>query len=114
MTALLIILSLVTFVAGQLILKVATTKFDEHHSGDPQRKQVLWIFGASIFSMAISFFVNIGLLQKLDLSYLFPFQGISIILVAFCSAFFLKERVSVELVAGVLLVTVGAVLVGAS
>lgn len=114
MTALLIILSLVTFVAGQLILKVATTKFDEYEHGDPKRKQVLWIFAASIFSMTISFFVNIGLLQKLDLSYLFPFQGLSIILVAFCSAYFLKERLSVALVTGVLLVTVGAILVSAS
>jgi len=114
MTALLIILSLVTFVAGQLVLKVATTKFDEYEPNDPKRKRVLWIFAASIFSMAISFFVNLGLLQKLDLSYLFPFQGISIILVAFCSAFFLKERLSMALVTGVLLVTAGAILVSSS
>jgi drug/metabolite transporter (DMT)-like permease len=82
--------------------------------GDPQRRQAWWIFAASIFSMTISFFVSIGLLQKLDLSYLFPFQDLSVILIAFSSAYFLKERLSVALVTGVLLITAGVILVSSS
>jgi len=113
-TALLISLSLITIVVGQLLLKVAVTRFGELECGDPRRRQVAWIFAASIFSMTISFFVSLGLLQKLDLSYLFPFQDLSVILIAFSSAFFLKERLSPALIVGVLLVTAGVILVSSS
>ena len=114
MTAFLILLSLVTIVAGQLLLKLAVNNFAEFEQGDPRRKQAWWIFTGSIFSMTISFFLSLGLLQKLDLSYLFPFQDLSVILIAFCSAFFLKERLSVALVTGVLLITAGVILVSCS
>jgi drug/metabolite transporter (DMT)-like permease len=114
MTALLIFVSVATFVAGQLLLKRAVNQLEELPSGDPRRRRAVLIFAASIFSMAITFFVNIGLLQKLELSYLFPFQGLSIIVVAFGSALFLKEKLSVELVTGAILVTAGLILVSAS
>ncbi|EDY21085.1 conserved hypothetical protein [Chthoniobacter flavus Ellin428] len=114
MTALLIVLSLVTIVAGQLLLKAAMNKLGEFPKGDPRRRQAWWIFAGSIFSMTISFFVNIGLLQKLELSYLFPFQDLSVILIAVCSAYFLKERLSATLITGILLVTAGVILVSAS
>lgn len=114
MTATLILLSLVTIVAGQLLLKAAMNKLGEYPKGDPRRRQAGWIFAGSILSMTISFFVNIGLLQKLDLSYLFPFQDLSVILIAICSAYFLKERLSATLITGILLVTAGVILVSAS
>ena len=31
--------------------------------------------------MTISFLLNLGLLQRFDLSYLYPFQGLSIIMI---------------------------------
>jgi drug/metabolite transporter (DMT)-like permease len=114
MTALLIFISVAAFVAGQLLLKRAVNQLEELPPGDPGRRRAVVIFAASIFSMAITFFVNIGLLQKLELSYLFPFQGLSVIVVAFGSACFLKEKLSVELVTGAILVTAGVVLVSVS
>jgi drug/metabolite transporter (DMT)-like permease len=114
MTALLIFVSVATFVAGQLLLKRAVSQLEILPPGDPGRRRAIAVFAASIFSMAITFFVNIGLLQKLELSYLFPFQGLSVIVVAFGSALFLKEKLSVELVTGAILVTAGVVLVSAS
>ncbi len=114
MIGFLILLSLVTFVAGQLLLKLALNEFGELEKRDPRRRRAAWIFAASIFSMAISFFLSLGLLQKLDLSYLFPFQGLSVIIVAFSSAIFLKERLSTALVIGVLLITAGVILVSSS
>ena len=114
MTAFLICLSLVTIVAGQLLLKLAMNKLEEIERGDPRRRQVVWIFAGSILSMTISFFVSLGLWQKLDLSYLFPFQDLSVILIAFCSAYFLKERLSATLITGILLITVGVILVSSS
>lgn len=111
MTLILILLSLLTFVAGQLLLKVAINRFDEAGKGSRERSLAGVIFGASIFSMAISFFLSLGLLQKLDLSYLFPFQGLSVIIIASASVVFLKEKLSLPLVLGVLLITSGVILV---
>jgi len=114
MTAFLILLSLVTIVTGQLLLKLTMNKLAEFERGDPRRRQAAWIFAGSIGSMTISFFVTLGLLQKLDLSYLFPFQDLSVILIAFCSTYFLKERLSAALITGVLLITAGVILVSSS
>jgi drug/metabolite transporter (DMT)-like permease len=114
MTALLIFFSIAAFVAGQLLLKRAVNQLEALPKGDPGRRGAVVIFAASIFCMAITFFVNMGLLQTLELSYLFPFQGLSVIVVAFGSALFLKEKLSVELVAGVILTTAGVILVSAS
>jgi len=113
MTLFLILLSLAAFALGQLLLKVAVNKFGEP-CHDPKRRGAAWIFAASIFSMSVTFFVNLGLLQKLELSYLFPFQGLSVILVAFSSIVILKERLSVALVTGVVLITAGVILVSSS
>ncbi len=114
MTLFLILFSVVTFVAGQLLLKLALNQLGELPPGDPVRRRAKLIFAASILSMAIAFFVNIGLLEKLALSYLFPFQGLSVILVTFSAAFFLKERLSPALIVGVILITAGVVLVSMS
>jgi len=111
---LLILVSLLAFVAGELLLKLAVNKFDGVPPGDPERKWAVCIFAASILSMSVTFFVNLGLLQKLELSYLFPFQGLSVIIIAFTSAWFLKERLTPALVTGVILITVGVILVSSS
>ena len=113
MTAVLIFVWLVTFVAGQLLLKLALNNFAEFEKGDPRRRGVS-IFAASIASMALSFFLSIGLLQKLDLSYLSPFQGLTVIIIAFSSAYFLKERLSAALITGMLIITAGVILVSSS
>lgn len=109
MTFLLILVSLVSFVAGQVLLKMALNRH-----GDGTGRPVAAIFAASIFSMAVSFFVSLGLLQVLDLSYLFPFQGLNVIITVFSSAVFLKERLSATLIVGVVLITAGVILVSAS
>ena len=121
----LIIISLLAYVAGQLLLKVAMADGEES-PGDPEtnsrptaaekittRKRVI-LFTASIACMTVTFFLNLGLLQKLDLSFLFPFQGLSVIIVTFGASIFLKERLTVTLVVGALLITVGVMLVSAS
>ena len=69
MSYFLIILSMLTFAGGQLLLKVALNRFEEAGPAPDKRRRVAgWIFAASIFSMTISFFVSLGLLQKMDLS----------------------------------------------
>lgn len=100
---LLIIISLAAFVAGQLLLKHAMQK--------PIRAGYL-ILGTA--AMAVSFFLTLGLLQKFDLSYLDPFQGLSVIFISITAVLFLKEKLTLRLTIGSLLITAGLVLVSLS
>ena len=111
MTWFFIALSVLTLVLGQLLLKVALNRHDAPGQSSDRRRVAGWIFAGSIFSMAVSFFLDLGLLQKLDLSYLFPFQGLSVLIIAAASVIFLKERISPALIIGVLFITAGVILV---
>ena len=106
-----ILISLVTFVAAQLILKKAmefSATNDMHNSYFISRVVM------GVFLMTVSFFLTLGLLQRFDLSYLYPFQGLSVIFITILAAIVLKEKVSVRLAIGALLITAGIVLVSMS
>jgi EamA-like transporter family. len=64
--------------------------------------------------MTISFFLTLGLLQRFDLSYLYPFQGLSVIFITLTAAVVLKEKLNLRLTIGALLISVGIVLVSLS
>lgn len=104
-----ILLSLLSFVGGQILLKSALG--DENEA--PFARRAL-VFTGGIVGMTISFFVNLWLLGRLPLSFLFPFQGLSVIIVTLGASLFLKERLTLPLVVGALLVTAGVMLVSAS
>jgi drug/metabolite transporter (DMT)-like permease len=106
----LIFLSLVTFVAGQLLFKRAMEGTRTAGFG----KLFAKFFVPGVVSMTISFFLTLGLLQRFDLSYLYPFQGLSVIIVSATAAFLLKEKLTLQLTAGALLISLGVVLVSIS
>jgi uncharacterized membrane protein len=54
------------------------------------------------------------LLQRFDLSYLYPFQGLSVIFITLMAAVVLKEKLNMRLAIGALLISVGIVLVSMS
>jgi uncharacterized membrane protein len=110
--ALLISIALISFVAGQLLLK----KGMEVGTGEPAhgRRHVSRFIGAGIFAMTISFFLTVGLLQRFDLSYIYPFQGFSVVLIALTAALILREKVTLPLWLGTLLISAGIVLVSLS
>jgi uncharacterized membrane protein len=106
-----IVISLLSFVVAQLILKRAmvatrTTGF--------RNVQFVWKVTAGIILMTISFFLTLGLLQRFDLSYLYPFQGLSVIFIALMAAVVLKEKLNMRLAVGALLISAGIVLVSMS
>ena len=107
----LIIAWLVTFVVGQLFFKRAMEVLTA--AGFRNRKTIS-ILGAGIFSMTISFFLNLGLLQRFDLSYLYPFQGLSVIIISLAAALVLKEKLTLRLTIGVILITAGVMLVSST
>lgn len=107
----LILISLVTFVAGQLFLKHAM----ESSTGRGFRDaNVISILSAGIFCMTISFFLTLGLLGHFDLSYLYPFQGLSVIIISIAAATVLREKLTLQLTIGALLISAGIVLVSLS
>jgi drug/metabolite transporter (DMT)-like permease len=106
-----ILTSLITFVAGQLFLKRAMESTTAGGNGHPRFGSLL---GAGIFLMTISFFLTLGLLQRFDLSYLYPFQGLSVIIIAFAAAIVLQEKLTLQLTIGAALISAGIVLVSIS
>ena len=106
-----ILISLVTFVAAQLVLKRAM-EFSTTHS--MRTSYFISRIALGVFLMTISFFLTLGLLQRFDLSYLYPFQGLSVIFITVLAAVVLKEKLSVRLTIGALLITAGIVLVSLS
>lgn len=106
-----ILISLVTFVAAQLILKRAMEFSATHGMG---KSYFTSRIGIGVFLMTISFFLTLGLLQRYDLSYLYPFQGLSVIFITVLAVIVLKEKLSVRLAIGALLITAGIVLVSMS
>ena len=107
----LIVVSLVSFVAAQLILKRA---MEATTSTDFRNAQFVWKVTAGVILMTISFFLTLGLLQRFDLSYLYPFQGLSVIFITLTAAVVLKEKLNLRLTIGALLISVGIVLVSLS
>ena len=107
----LISVSITCFVAGQILLKHA---MDITGRESYSRLRASVTFAAAIAAFAINFFVNIGLLQRFDLSYFFPFQGLSVILIALAGALVLKEKLTLRLTIGSLLISAGVILVSFS
>lgn len=106
-----ILISLVTFVAAQLVLKRAMEFSTTHSMRD---SYFISRIALGVVLMTISFFLTLGLLQRFDLSYLYPFQGLSVIFITVLAAIVLKEKLSVRLTIGALLITAGIVLVSLS
>ncbi len=104
-----ILLSVLSQVAGQIWLKKA---LDSNSTASRQRKAIT--FACAIAGLALSFFVSLGLLQKYDLSYYYPFQGLSVIIVTLAAYLFLKERITLQLSLGMILISAGVILVSAS
>ena len=109
--ALLIVVTVSCFVAGQILLKHAMN-LTERPEVSTSRKVLVFAVAISVF--AANFFINIGLLQRFDLSYFFPFQGLSVILIALAGAYLLKEKVTWRLTIGSAVISLGVVLVSLS
>ena len=107
----LILVWLLTFVAGQLFFKRA---MELSSATGFRNRKLIFILSAGIFSMTISFFLNLGLLQRFDLSYLYPFQGLSVIIISLAAALVLREKLTLRLTLGALLISAGVALVSIS
>jgi uncharacterized membrane protein len=101
--------ALVSFVAGQILFKHAMET--SHHGFD---RNFARFFVPGIVAMTISFFLTLGLLQRFDLSWVYPFQGLSVIIVSVVGGILLKEKLTLQLIVGSLLISAGVILVSLS
>ena len=108
---LLILISVSALVAGELLLKHAMQSTIAR--GFRQRTFGVFLL-TGVTAMGIYFMLTLGLLQRFDLSYVYPFQGLSVIFISAAAAFLLREKLTVPLVIGSLLITAGVVLVSIS
>jgi uncharacterized membrane protein len=106
-----ILASLLSFVVAQIVLKRAMVSIAE--SGFHNLRFISCV-AVGIFLMTISFFLTLGLLQRFPLSYLYPFQGLSVIIITLMAAVMLEEKVTLQLTIGALLISAGIVLVSLS
>jgi len=105
----LVLCAMLAFVSGQLLFKHSMQT--SHHGFD---RQFAKFFVPGVASMTISFFITMGLLQRFDLSWVYPFQGLSVIIISLLGGIVLKEKLTPQLMLGAMLITIGVVLVSLS
>lgn len=107
----LILFSQVCLVAGQIWLKHAMNMTN----GDSlSKRKFIPMFALGIGAMTAWFLIWLGLMRHFELSYLYPFEGLSPLLLSSAASVFLKEKMTVRLWCGILLISAGLSLVAAS
>lgn len=101
---LLVLVSESTTIAGQVFFKHAMR--NRETPGVHARSLTI-----GVFSMAIGFFVWLALLGRHDVSYLFAFDGLNRIILVIAASIFLKERATIRIWIGVLLISAGVMIV---
>ncbi len=105
------VLAQMALVAGQVSLKRGMGKVSL--SPRPTKKIIANVAVGTTF-LTLWFLLWMRLLQKVELSYIYPFEGISPILLAFAAWILLKEKVTRKSWIGVGLIGLGTLLVGLS
>jgi uncharacterized membrane protein len=67
-----------------------------------------------VLAMTVSFFTWLALLRQFDLSYLYPFEGLDRVFLAFAAWLILKEKMSRDLWIGLVLICLGTTFVAGS
>lgn len=106
---LIVLVALVAHTAGQVFLKHAMTS--SHTDAGFGSRSVVLPFAIGIVLMTTQFFLNLGLLQRYDLSFIYPFQGLGVIIITCIAGVTLREKLTLPLVVGSALISVGVVLV---
>lgn len=97
-------------VAGQIFFKRAMGEAPH----PPTRARRAGMLSAGIALQALWFFIWINLLEKENLSRIFPFEGLNPVLLVAAAWLVLKERLSIHTALGVLLICGGIFLASGS
>ena len=108
---LLVIISQLALVAGQIFLKRAMSR--REHGGEAARGGIGTLV-IGIATMTVWFLLWLGVMHQVELSKLMPLEGISPLLIVIGAMIFLRERLNWRGWAGVGLTCIGVLLVSAS
>ena len=98
-------------VLGQVLLKRG---LNLTHVRPVPAGPIATLLGGGIAMLTLWFLIWMGLLRSLDLSQIYPFEGLSPVLLVLAARFILLETLTWKTWAGVLLIALGTVLVGLS
>ena len=104
-----VLVALVAHTAGQVFLKHAMA--NSHTDAGFRARACLIPFAIGIALMTTQFFLNLGLLQRYDLSFIYPFQGLGVIIITLTAGITLREKLTLPLIIGSVLISVGVALV---
>lgn len=107
----LVVASQIFVVAGQVLLKRGLNLTHQHPI---PRGAVAGRIAGGIGFLTLWFLLWMGLLRTVELSKLYPFEGLSPVLLVLAARVFLQETLTWKTWAGVGLITLGTVLVGIS
>jgi len=108
----LVILSQALVVGGQIFLKHALNSTLDGSETSTWKRAAPFAYGLGL--MTLWFFLWLELLSRAELSYLYPFDALGPLFMAFGASMMLKEKMTPRLWYGVLLIVVGLLIVGAS
>ncbi len=91
---------------GQLLMKTAVSAREGWARLAPM--------ALAIGFMTLQFFLNLGVLQRFDLSYAYPFQAATVIFIVIGARFFLGEKLSRRNLLALAVICAGVVLVSGS
>jgi uncharacterized membrane protein len=120
LTVALLVIPAITGVAGQLMLKVGMAQMGALEISLAAVPELLWrmacspwvLGGLAVYVSGIFFWLLA--LNRVELSYAYPFASLSYVLIFLCSWLLLGERISVARVVGMLVICLGVVLVARS
>jgi multidrug transporter EmrE-like cation transporter len=104
-----VMIALVAHTAGQVFLKHAMGS--SHTDAGFRSRAVVIPFAIGIVLMTTQFFLNLALLQRYDLSFIYPFQGLGVIIITCIAGVTLREKLTLPLVIGSVLISIGVALV---
>jgi multidrug transporter EmrE-like cation transporter len=104
-----VLVALIAHTAGQIFLKHAMAS--SHTEAGFLARACVIPFAIGIALMTLQFFLNLGLLQRYDLSFIYPFQGLGVIIITCTAGVTLREKLTFQLVAGSVLISIGVALV---
>jgi drug/metabolite transporter (DMT)-like permease len=107
----LVFASQVSVVAGQVLLKRGLNRFNRVPRATASGISSI---AGGIAMLTLWFVIWMGLLRKMELSQLYPFEGLSPVLLVLAARMFLDETLTWRTWAGVALISAGTVLVGLS
>ena len=104
-----VLVALVAHTAGQIFLKHAMAS--SHAEAGFRSRAVAVPFAIGIALMTTQFFLVLGLLQRYDLSFIYPFQGLGVIIITLLAGITLREKLTLPLIIGSILISAGVALV---